>query len=93
MRPDAADVAGKGETGDRFAARLSSVQLTTPEDDTDLVWPVVLLTVPREDVQGVVDVGMAYLGYAPGKVSVPLNLPRQARAGIGMVPMQDGRDE
>ena len=83
------DVAGKGETGDLFAARLSSVQLTTPEDDTDLVWPVLLLTVPREDVHGVVDVGVAYLGYAPGKVSVPLNLPRQARAGIGMVPMQD----
>ena len=84
-----ADVAGKSETGDLFAARLSSVQLTTPEDDTDLVWPVLLLTVPREDVHGVVDVGMAYLGYAPGKVSVPLNLPRQARAGIGMVAMQD----
>ena len=83
------DVAGKGETGDRFAARLSSVQLTTPGDDTDLVWPVVLLTVPREDVHGVADVGMAYLGYAPGKASIPLNLPRQARAGIGMVPMQD----
>ena len=82
-------VAGNGETGDRFAARLSSVELTTPEDDTDLVWPVVLLTVPGEDVEGVVDAGMAYIGYAPGKVSVPLNLPRQAGAGIGMVPMQD----
>ncbi len=82
-------VAGSGETGDRFAARLSSVELTTPEDDTDLVWPVVLLTVPGEDVDGVDDAGMAYIGYAPGRVSVPLNLPQQARAGIGMVPMQD----
>ena len=82
-------VAGNGETGDRFAARLSSVELTTPEDDTDLVWPWCCSPCPGRTYEGVVDAGMAYIGYAPGRVSVPLNLPQQARAGIGMVPMQD----
>jgi hypothetical protein len=88
---DSTGVAGGVERGDRFGATLSSVQLTTPEDDDDLVWPVTLVTVPREDVNGVVDAGIAYLGVAPGVGSVALVPPTlQAGAGLGMVPMQVG---
>ena len=86
---DSPGVAGKAETDDRFGARMSAVLLTTLEDDDDLVWPVILVTVPREDVDGVKDVGLAYLGYPPGQGSIALVLPvRQAGAGLGMVPMQ-----
>ena len=88
---DSVDVAGAVERGDRFGAALSSVQLTTAEDDDDLVWPVTLVTVPGEDVNGVADAGIAYLGVAPGAGSVALVPPiLQAGAGLGMVPMQVG---
>ncbi len=86
---DSLNVSGKAETGDRFAARLSSIPLTSPEDDDDLVWDVVLVTVPGEDLGDVVDAGLAYLGYAPGQVAVPLKPPTpQVGAGAGMVPMK-----
>ena len=61
---DSAGVAGTAEGGDRFARALSWVQLTTLEDDDDLVWAVTLVAVPGEDVGSITDAGMAYLGYA-----------------------------
>jgi len=86
---DSARVSGAVERGDRFGAAASWVQLDRGEDDDDVVWPVLMLTVPGEDVGSVVNAGMAYLGLAPGKGSVPLTPPSlQAGAGDGMVGMQ-----
>lgn len=88
---DSAGVAGRAERGDRFGTASSSVLLTSIEDDFDVVWRVAMTTVPREDVGGVADAGMAYLGVAPGARSIALVPPvRQAGAGLGMVPMQIG---
>jgi hypothetical protein len=84
-------VAGRAERGDRFGTASSSVLLTSIEDDFDVVWRVAMTTVPREDVGGVADAGMAYLGVAPGARSIALVPPvRQVGAGLGMVPMQIG---
>ena len=84
---DSTGTSGAPEKGDRFGAAMSSVLLTNIEDDDDVVWEVTLVTVPREDSGGVVDAGLAYLGYAPGAVAVPLSMPvKQTGAGIGMVP-------
>lgn len=86
---DSPGVAGGAERGDRFGAGLSSVRLTTPQDDFDPVWSVTMVTVPREDIGAVADAGMAYLGVAPGEGSVALVPPvLQAGAGLDMVPMQ-----
>ncbi len=85
---NSAGVSGVVERGDRFGSRLSSVQLTTEVDDGDLIWPVVLVTVPNEDVGSVADAGLAYLGVAPGAGSVVLVPPvLQSGAGLGLVPM------
>ena len=88
---DSPGTPGAAENGDRFGAAMSSVLLThieDDEDDEDVVWAVTLVTVPREDVGGVTNAGLAYLGYTPGSVAVPLSMPvKQTGAGIGMVPM------
>jgi hypothetical protein len=90
---DSPGVAGVAGTGDRFGAQFSSIKLTQEiDDDSTEVWPQLVVTVPREDVSGVKDAGMAYIGYTPGKVSVPLVPPiLQAGAGIGMAPMRVGQ--
>ncbi len=86
---DSKGVAGKAEAGDRFGALVSSVLLTSLEDDDDSIWEIALVTVPREDVGGVVDAGMAYLGSGDGNHSIALSMPvKQSGAGIGMVPMR-----
>ena len=86
---DSKGVSGKAEAGDRFGALVSSVLLTSLEDDDDSIWDVALVTVPREDVGDVVDAGMAYLGNGDGHASIALAMPvAQAGAGIGMVPMR-----
>ena len=86
---DSPGVSGAVENGDRFGATASWVQLARGEDDEDVVWPVLLLTVPGEDVGSVADAGMAYLGVAPGAGSIPLTPPTlQPGAGVGMVGMQ-----
>jgi hypothetical protein len=88
---DSPKVPGVAERGDRFGAAVSSVELTRIINDTDLVWPVTLVTVPGEQIGNADDAGMAYLGVAPGARSVQLVPPvLQAGAGIGMVPMQTG---
>jgi hypothetical protein len=88
---DSRDVPGVAERNDRFAGAVTSVELSRPVDDFDLVWPVDLVTVPGEDLAGTADAGLAYLGVAPGVRSVQLVPPvRQAGAGLGMVPMQTG---
>jgi hypothetical protein len=86
-----AGTAGTPESGDRFGEQLSWVQLHIESDDEDSAWPVMLATVPGEDVGSVADAGIAYLGYPPGSVSVELVPPvLQRGAGLGMVPMQVG---
>ena len=86
---DSAGVTGTAERGDRFGTAATSILLTTPEDDDDSIWLQNLVTVPREDVSDVTDAGMAYLGFAPGAVSIALTPPElQAGAGLGMAPMQ-----
>ena len=88
---DSADVVGRAERGDRFGTAATSIVLTTLEDDDDSIWFQNLVTVPREDVDGVADAGMAYLGFAPGAGSIALTPPvLQAGAGLGMAPMQLG---
>ncbi len=89
---DSPQVAGAAERGDRFATDASAVILTRMEDDDDSVWFQNLVTVPREDVGGVVDAGMAYLGFAPGAKSVALTPPVSQRgAGLDMAPMRLGQ--
>jgi hypothetical protein len=91
LDPGLTDVAGRAEAGDRFGSALSSVQLTTVEDDEDVVWSVTMVTVPGEDVGGVPNAGIGYLGVAPGARSVPLVPPvLQRGAGRDMAPMQIG---
>lgn len=86
---DSPGTSGTAECGDRFGAGVSSVLLAVLESDVDTVWPVTMVTVPREDLRGRSDVGMAYLGYPPGRGSVPLVPPvLQAGAGRGMAPMR-----
>lgn len=88
---DSPGVAGAAERGDRMATTMSAVLLTRLEDDDDSIWFQNLVTVPREDVGSVTDAGLAYLGYAPGAVSVVLTPPvLQTGAGLGLVPMQFG---
>jgi hypothetical protein len=88
---DSPNVPGVAESGDRFGGAVAPVELTRIITDTDLVWPVTLVTVPGEDIGSVADAGMAYLGVAPGVRSVQLLPPVvQAGAGLGMVPMQTG---
>jgi hypothetical protein len=88
---DSPGVSGTAEAGDRFGAALSSVQLTTLEDDDDVIWSVVLATVPGEDLASRNGAGMAELGIPPGIRSVGLVPPRiQAGAGSGMSPMRQG---
>ena len=86
---DSPGVAGKPlrRTTDSAPA-MSSVLLTTLEDDDDLIWAGHPVTVPREDVDGVKDVGLAYLGYPPGAaIAVPLSIPvKQAGAGSAWSP-------
>jgi hypothetical protein len=86
---DSPGVTGEVEPGDRFGAALSSIQLTTLEDDFDVIWSVVLATVPREDRGSTVDAGMAHLGVPPGARSVGL-LPPVVQTGAGpeMAPMR-----
>jgi hypothetical protein len=84
-------VTGTPEKGDHFGEQLSWVQLHTESDDDDSAWPVMLATVPGEDIGSVTDAGIAYLGYPPGPGSVELVPPiLQPGAGLGMVPMQIG---
>jgi hypothetical protein len=94
---NSAGVSGVAETGDRFGSALSAVLLTQhviDGDENEPGWPVIMVTVPNEDVGTVADVGMAYLGVAPGLGSVELVPPvLQRGAGIGMVPMQIARAE
>jgi hypothetical protein len=86
---DSAGVAGAAESGDRFGTAAASVLLTSEEIDDDHPWLLNLITVPREDVGGVADAGMAYLGVAPGAKSIALTPPvLQAGAGLDMAPMQ-----
>ena len=88
---DSVGVADRAEAGDRFGAAVSAVQLARAVDDEDLAWPVTLVTVPRENVAGVDDAGIAYLGVVPGVGSVQLVPPvLQAGAGVGMFPMRMG---
>ena len=90
---DSPGTPGGAETGDRFGGSVSTVLLTDYENDDDSIWPVVLTTAGREDVDGVTDAGLAYLGYPPGAVAVQLKLPvLQTGAGIGMVAMTEFRD-
>ena len=90
---DSPRVSGVAEAGDRFGAQISDVKLTSEiDDDSTEVWPQLVVTVPREDVSGVANAGMAYIGYTPGAVSVSLVPPvLQAGAGIGMAPMRLGQ--
>lgn len=85
---DSPGVTGAAERGDRFGTAVSSVLLTSEEIDDDHPWFQNLVTVPREDVGGVTDAGMAYLGFAPGANSIALTPPAQAGAGLEMAPMQ-----
>ena len=87
---DSAGVAGVAESGDRFGTAAASILLTTLEDDDDSIWFQNLVTVPREDVSGVADAGMAYLGFAPGAESIALIPPLQTGGGLDMAPMQLG---
>jgi len=83
---DSAGVSGVAESGDRFGARVSGVQLATESSDDDSVWGIVLATSPGEDLGAVRDGGLAHLGLAPGSGSVPLVLPvAQAGAGSGLI--------
>lgn len=94
---DSPGVAGAAESGDRFASALSAVLLTThvtAGDESEPGWPVILATVPGEDIGTVADAGLAYLGVAPGAGSVQLVLPvAQHGAGIGMAPMKLARGD
>ena len=84
-------MAGTAESGDRFGTAAASVLLTSEEIDDDHPWLLNLITVPREDVSGVADAGMAYLGVAPGATSIALTPPvLQSGAGLDMAPMQFG---
>ena len=88
---DSAGVYGTAERGDRFGTAATSILLTRLEDDDDSIWFQNLVTVPREDVKGVADAGMAYLGFSPGAGSIALTPPvLQAGAGLDMAPMQFG---
>ena len=88
---DSPGVVGAAESGDRFGTSATSILLTDLEDDDDSIWFQNLVTVPRENVSGVADAGMAYLGFAPGAGSIALTPPvLQAGAGVGMAPMQLG---
>ncbi len=85
---DASGVSGVVETGDRFGSRMNWLQLARPDDDFDLVFSILFVTVPGEDLSGVRDAGTAYLGAPPGRASIALTPPvLQAGAGTGMVPM------
>jgi hypothetical protein len=89
---DSAGVAGAAESGDRFGAAVTGVKLAQEVAVDEEAWEQLVVTVPREDVSGVKDAGMAYIGMAPGKGSVALVPPSlQAGAGIGMVLMQLGQ--
>ena len=74
-------------SGDRFGSAVASAQLSELEDDDDVIWAVVLATVPGEDLSSVSDAGMAHLGVPPGPGTVSLVPPvTQQGAGSGMQP-------
>ncbi|CAN5196013.1 hypothetical protein BH09ACT10_BH09ACT10_07760 [soil metagenome] len=78
-------VNGKAERGDAFGSSLSGVQLTTVQEDDDVVWAILLATAPGENSGSVSDSGTATLGGGPGHTSVPLSPPVvQKHAGRGM---------
>jgi len=79
-------VSGTAESGDRFGAVLTSAYLAPVEDDDDVSWGLLLVSVPGENLGSTSDAGMAYLGVAPGAGSVHL-VPAtpQSGAGRGMV--------
>jgi hypothetical protein len=82
-------VPGVAERGDAFGSALSGVQLTTIQDDEDVVWALLLATAPGEDVGSVADAGAATVGGGPGHVAVSLVSPNaQSGAGRGMAPLR-----
>ncbi len=84
---DTSGVSTAVEAGDQLGAALGWVQLTRQNDEAD--YRLVIVTVPREDLSGVTDAGLAYVGTTPGSGTVALRPPvRQTGAGIGMVPMR-----
>ena len=75
------------ETGDQLGAALGWVQLTRANDEAD--YRLVVVTVPGEDLSGITDAGLAYVGTTPGSGTVALQPPvLQTGAGLGMVPMR-----
>lgn len=85
---DSSGVANAAERGDQAGASLSAVSLTSVVDDEDVVWQNVVITVPRENLGGAVDAGLAYVGV-PGRTTVVLAPPfRQRSAGLGMAAMR-----
>ncbi len=84
---DSSSVSGAAESGDRFASSLGLVQLSNANDESD--YNLLIVTVPGEDIGVVADVGMSYIGSAPGVGSIQLVPPTlQPGAGTGMVPMR-----